>query len=201
LAGFVSFVSGDAYMKLIQEKWLKLTSSSHLPHNLDGWYYWLVDKGWAPIPRLANVDIRQLALSPTLDLAMFGAGGLMGIRIAANIFLGMIINFAIIVPWMIAIGEIQPRSGSVAAGDAVFGRPHIVNTWALWWGISIMVTASMVSLFAKPEIFVQAYRTLFGRKDKDQADVLGHIELPLWISWLGVPLIGAVGVWRMIGSA
>jgi len=25
--------------------------------------------------------------------------------------------------------------------------------------------------------------------------VVGHIELPLWISWVGIPIIGAVGVW------
>lgn len=197
IAGFVSFISGDSYMKLIQEKWLGFTSSWHLPHNLDAAYYWMVGKGWAPIPRLAGVDIRQLALSPSLDLAMFGAGGLMGIRAASSMLIGMLINFIIVVPAMIAAGEIVPRSGSIAEGNAVFGRAWILNSWALWWGITIMVVASMVALFSKPKVFLEAFRMVIGRKpgDAKRQDVLGHVEVPLWISWAGIPLIGAVGVW------
>ena len=78
LAGGVSFISGENFMRLIQERWLGLQSSWHLPNHLDAWYYSLVDKGLAPLPKLAGVDIRQLALSPTLDLAMFGAAGSWG---------------------------------------------------------------------------------------------------------------------------
>src|SRR5262249_47899468 len=80
LAGFVSFISGESYMKLIQEKWMGLAKSRHLPHQLDEWYYALVAKGIMPLPRIAGVDIRELALRPSLDLAMFGAGALTGIR-------------------------------------------------------------------------------------------------------------------------
>ena len=195
LAGFISFISGESYMKLVQERWLRLSSSWHLPHNLDGWYYKLAEKGVLPLPRIANVDLRQLAISPALDLAMFGAGGLMGIRAASSMMIGMVLNFLFIVPWMISKGEILPKSGSVAAGDAIFGRAHILNTWALWWGIAIMVTAAMVSLFAKPKVFVEAFGALFGKKKDLGHDVVGHIEVPLWISWIGVPLVGAAGVW------
>jgi uncharacterized oligopeptide transporter (OPT) family protein len=195
LAGFVSFISGPAFMKLIQERWLGFATSWHFPHNLDEWYYKLAEKGYVPIPRLANVDIRQLGLSPALDLALFGAGGLMGIRTANSLMLGMIVNFVFVVPWMIASGEIPPRSGSVAAGTAIFGRAHIVNTWALWWGITIMVAGSVTALFAKPQVFVQAFRTLTGSKGQKSADVLSHIELPLWVSWVGIPIVGGIGAW------
>ncbi|HMJ14790.1 MAG TPA: OPT/YSL family transporter [Polyangiaceae bacterium] len=195
IAGFITFISGEAYMKLIQERWLGFVKSWHFPHNLDEWYYDLAAKGYVPIPRLANVDIRQFGLSPAIDLAMFGAGGLMGMRTAVSMLVGMIANFVFIAPWMISAGEILPRSGSVAAGTAVFGRVHIVNTWSLWWGISIMVVASLVSLLARPEVFTQALRSLTGRKSPESSDVLRHIELPLWVSWLGIPLVGGIGVW------
>jgi OPT family oligopeptide transporter len=197
IAGFITFLSGEAFMRWIQERLLGLKSVWHLPHNLDAWYYWLVEKGWAPIPRLANVDIRQLGLSPGVDLAMIGAGGLMGMRTAGSMLVGMLLNFVIIVPVMITIGEILPQSGSVAEGTAVFGRAYILNTWALWWGIAIMVVASLVSLFSKPKVFIQAFRTLRGGKEKPakQEDVLHDIELPLWVSWVGIPVIGAIGIW------
>jgi OPT family oligopeptide transporter len=197
LAGGISFISGESYMKLIQEKWLGMQSSWHLPHNLDLWYYSLVEKGFAPLPKLAGVDIRQLALSPTLDFAMIGAGGLMGIRTAVSLLLGAALNFVIVVPIMISLGEIQPRAGVIAEGTALFGRAHILNTWALWWGIVMMVVAAMVALFARPEVFVEAFRSLTGRKRAVTAgsDVLKDIELPLQVSWIGVPIVGAVGVW------
>jgi uncharacterized oligopeptide transporter (OPT) family protein len=183
LAGFISFISGESYMKLIQEKWMGLKGSWHLPHQLDFLYSW----AWSP--RVAGLELKQIGISPALDLAMFGAGGLMGIRAASSMLIGMIINFVILVPWMHSIGEIRPTEG------IPFNRAYVLNNWALWWGISIMVVASMVSLFAKPKVFVEAARMVFGRRDTQRADVLGHIELPLWISWIGIPLIGAVGVW------
>lgn len=221
LAGIVTFISGGAYMKLIRAvpMWIKeggtwekfveakksvLDATWHLPHNLDAWYYWMVSKGWVPIPRLAGVDIRQMGLTPALDFAMIGAGGLMGIRAATSMMIGMLINFVIIVPWMISIEEIKPRTDLItgeilrnAAGEPLYGRAWILNSWALWWGIVIMVVASMVSLFAKPKVFVEAFRTVFRRNKKanEGKDVLKHIELPLWISWVGIPIVGAIGVW------
>lgn len=120
----------------------------------------------------------------------------MGIKPASSMLLGMIINFAIIAPWMISIGEIVPARIN-EAGEPIFGRAHILNSWSLWWGITMMVVASLVALFAKPQVFVQAFRAIFSRGQKvaGDADILRDIELPLWISWVGVPVIGAVAVW------
>lgn len=188
LAGFIGVISGENIMKVIQEKWMGLTSSWHLPHDLDAAYYWLVDKGWAPMPKIAGVPLKSLGLTISLDLAMFGAGGLMGIRVAASLLVGMLLNFAVIVPWMITIGEIAPRA------DGTFSRVHVLNNWSLWWGIVIMVVASIVGLFAKPEIFIEAFRGL-GKKRPPTKDVLSHIELPVKVSFIGVPILGVIGAW------
>ncbi|MCC6214655.1 MAG: OPT/YSL family transporter [Polyangiaceae bacterium] len=188
LAAALGALSGESVMKLVQVKWLGLKEAWHFPHSLDAWYYELAKKGLVPVPRLAGVPIRELGVSPALDLAMVGAGGLMGMRTAGSMLVGMVLNFLVLVPAMIAAGEIRPRA------DGTFSRVHVVNTWSLWWGIAIMVVASMVSLFAKPEVFVAAFRALRGRGER-AADVLGHIELPLKVSLVGAPLVGAVGVW------
>jgi uncharacterized oligopeptide transporter (OPT) family protein len=196
IAGTIGVLSGENIMRLVQQKWLGLTTAWHLPLSLDGWYYALADKGLVPLPRLAGIDLRQLALSPSLDFAMIGAGGLMGIRTASSLLVGAVLNFAVIVPIMITTGEIAPRAGSLTDGTAVFGRAHILNTWSLWWGITMMVVAAMVTLFARPDVFVQAWRTLTRRgPPAPRDDVLRDIELPLKVSVIGVPLIGAVGVY------
>ncbi len=88
----------------------------------------------------------------------------------------------------------------VGAAEAItirsnFNRGHLLNSWALWPGVAMLVCASMVSLFAKPKMFVQAFSGLMGRKKPAGTDVLAHIELPFSVSLIGVPLVGALGVW------
>jgi uncharacterized oligopeptide transporter (OPT) family protein len=172
IAGGLKLLSGESIMTWLQMRVLKLKAAWHLPEHLDSWYYGLADKGIVPIPKLANVDIRQLGLSPTLDLALFGAGGLMGMRVAGSLLLGMLLNFTVLVPWMISIGEIPPRP------DGTFSRIHVVNNWALWWGIAIMVTAALTGLFARPQLILSAFRGL-GRRTTRGQDVVRHIELPV----------------------
>jgi len=190
IGGGLKFLTGESLMTFAQTKLLRLKAVWHLPENLDAWYYAMAAKGWVPIPKLANVDIRQLGLSPTMDLALFGSGGLMGIRAASSMMIGMLLNFTVLVPWMISIGEIPPKA------DGTFSRIHVVNSWALWWGIAIMVTAALTALFARPQLILSAFRGL-SRKRAGGEDVLRHIELPLWISFVGVPVVGVIGVWMM----
>lgn len=209
LAGLLSFLMGESYLKALHalylvfktgEKWqvvlanykAQLDQTWHLPHNIEGFYAWLGKKGWEPT--IGGIPLRQLALTPALDLAMVGAGALMGIKSASSLLIGMMINFAVIAPIMINYGEIQPKSGSLAAGDAVFGRVQILNTWSLWWGIVMMVVASLTALFARPQIFVEAFKGLTRRGERPH-DPVRHIELPLWVSFVGIPIVGAIGVW------
>lgn len=185
---------GESWSGVLEKFKADIKGTWHLPEDLSGVYAWLASKGMEP--KLAKVPIEQLGLNPALDLSMIGAGGLTGIKAASNMMLGTIINFVILVPWMISIGEIQPQKGSWEAGTAVFSRAWVVNSWALWWGIVIMVTASMVGLAGKPKVFVEAFKGLFARKKAGPSnDILKDIELPLWVSWVGIPIVGAIGVW------
>ncbi|MBI4625003.1 MAG: OPT/YSL family transporter [Verrucomicrobia bacterium] len=60
-----------------------------------------------------------------------------------------------------------------------------------------LVVGSLVALFAKPEIFRSAWQMVFGKKRDVAAgdDPLRHIELPLWISFAGVPVLSVAAVW------
>ena len=190
LSGTLEALKGENLMRLLQERLLGFTSSFHLPHALDEWYYALEKLGKVPMPTLAKVPLPQLGLTfLPLDIAMFGAGGLMGIRAAGSMMLGMLLNFALIVPLMIATGNLPPRA------DGTYSRIHVVNTWSLWWGITIMVVASLVSLFAKPEVFTKAFEAFRGGRDTGpkRADPLAAIELPNLLSALGIPILGAIG--------
>jgi len=198
LAATYQAIVGDGWMKLIQFKILRMDQWAGMKEpwvfheRLDQYYYEWAGKAEGWIPKLLGTDFRTLGLRLTLDVAMLGVGGLMGIAVATSCLLGAFINFVILAPLMIQAGDIAPRVN--AAGALIpLSRPEIVNQWSLWWGVAMMVTGSMVSLAAKPELFTTAFKSIFGRKKQavePGSDLLKHVEVPLWISYVGVPVLG-----------
>ncbi len=203
-AGFLQFLMSDGLQRLVQfkilhlDRWLGLVQPWHLRERIDDYYYLAATKAHWFIPKILGVDFRALGLRAGLDAAMIGVGGLMGIRMSSSVLLGTVINFAVLAPWMIQRGDIAPRL--TAAGKTIaISRGEIVTQWSIWWGVTMMVVGSLVALLAKPEIFRAAWRTVFGRKRAAAPvvtdDPLRDIELPLWLSFVGLPILSVIGVW------
>ena len=201
-AGIYQFIISDGWMRLLQikllmlDRWAGVAKAWYLHERLDTYYYDAAARLHLFIPRILGTDIRQLGLRLTLDTAMLGVGGLMGIRIASSCMLGALINFTVLAPLMIRHGDIVQRVA--ADGHLVpISRIEIVNQWSLWWGVTMMVVGSLVGLVARPELFVRAWQALKRRGSPAEVagnDVLRHIELPLGLSLVGVPILSAVGV-------
>ncbi len=202
-AGLYEVICSDGWMKLIQikifmmDKWAGLKEAWNLNNSFDAYYYEVATKLNLWIPNILGTDLRQLGLRFTFDVSMIGIGGLMGIAVASSVMLGAFINFAVLAPIMIQLGDIAPRIGPKGVMVAI-SRAEIVNQWALWWGVTMMVVGSLVSLAGRPEVFKSAYKMIVGKKDAaadSGRDVLKHIELPLWISYWGVPVFSILGAW------
>jgi uncharacterized oligopeptide transporter (OPT) family protein len=56
----------------------------------------------------------------------------------------------------------------------------------------MMVVGSLTSLLARPQVILSAFRNIRGKKSAG-ADVLAHIEFPLWISVVGIPVFSVIG--------
>lgn len=193
-ASYQALIS-DGWMKVLQFKLLRMHEWAGMKEpwtfhdRLDSYYY----AASTYVPRILGTDIRQLGLRLTLDAAMLGVGGLMGIAVASSVMLGAFINFVILAPIMIQAGDIAARIGPTGAVVPI-SRSEIVNQWSLWWGVTMMVVGSLVSLAARPQIIISAFRNLGGKKSQG-ADVLKHIEFPLWISAIGIPIFSVLGAW------
>ena len=195
LTGLYQLLISDGWMRLLQfkllrtDKWLGMKEPWTFHERLDTYYY--ATATW--IPKILGTDIRQLGLRLTLDAAMLGVGGLMGIKVATSVLLGAFINFVILAPIMIQHGDIVQR---IAPNGTVVpvNRAEIVNQWALWWGVTMMVVGSLVSLLGRPQLIISAFKALGGKKDSG-TDVLKHIEFPLWISAVGIPVFSILGAW------
>src|SRR5580698_8507147 len=203
-AGLYQFLISDGWMKLLQfsllrmNRWAGLKEPWTFHDRLDTYYYTAAAKFNLWVPRILGTDVRQLGLRLTLDAAMLGVGGLMGIRVATSCLLGALVNFAVLAPIMIERGDIVQRA---APGGVVMpiSRVEIVNQWSLWWGVTMMVIGSLVSLLGRPELFTTAFKSLRGGGPTVHAangvgpDPLRFIELPLGVSFVGVPLFCMLG--------
>jgi len=162
-----------------------------LPEFIDEWYYRLAARFDWWMPNILGTPWKELTLRPELDIPMIGAGGLMGIRTGVSLMVGTAINYCILAPIMINRGDIL---GLVKPNGELGFDFRQIAMWALWGGVAMMTTASLYSFLAKPQMFVSAFRGLFRRQERT-SDPLRHIELPLWVSLVGVPLVGAYVVW------
>jgi uncharacterized oligopeptide transporter (OPT) family protein len=194
ITAFYQMCTGEAYMKLFWQGIFKRDGFFFFNEKIDAWYYRLAETHPSLVPRIGGIDIRELALQPTLDLAMIGTGGLMGTRITTSMLVGMVVNFVFLAPWMIARGDIPGTEG--ANGVMHYGRSDIVNKWAIWWGVGIMVVGSLVALFAKPKLLIDPFKAMFGKRAESTGkDVLAHIELPLKWSLIGLPILAIITAW------
>lgn len=213
VAGGVKFMAGEAYQTYLQARIFGAEKVYWLSEKLDFLVYhtfWGDKREIEPF-RIAGSDIRNFGLSPSLDLAMFGAGGLLNIRYATSLILGMGVMWGVLAPMAVAWGDVtRPLREKNAAGQMEvvgveviqagmnFRYTEVLVSWSLWAGIALLVVASLLGLFAKPKLIISAFTGLFSkRSDSKNEDILRHIELPLWISFVGVPIVGAVGVWML----
>jgi uncharacterized oligopeptide transporter (OPT) family protein len=160
LTAIYQFLISDGLMRLVQ---FGRENAWHFHERLDDYYYMLAAKYELWIPKILGTDFRTLGLRLTLDAAMLGVGGLMGIRVATSVVLGTVVNFMVLAPIMIARGDIAPRVGPTGA-LVPLSRAEIVNQWSLWWGVTMMVVGSLIALAGRPEIFTSVFKNLAEEK-------------------------------------
>ncbi len=131
-------------------------------------------------PNIMGTPLKDLSVRWDSSIVMVATGGLMGIKVGTSLLVGALFNYCMLVPW--ALSE-----GIIAAA-----KWKEINMWLLWGGVAIMTTSSLYSFFAKPDIILAAFKRKKGGASKD---LLADIELPLWVSMVGIPLTGLALMW------
>lgn len=168
VSGFLQAVRSEKLMRILR-----------LPFSLPEYWDDLVYRLGAS-PRIAGIMLRDLTVQVDSSIVMLGTGGLMGVKAGSSLLLGAVLNYLVLAPILIQRGIIEG------------GGFRNITRWSLWWGVAMMTTASLFSFFSRPAVLVSSFRGFFGRERKK--DVIGHIELPLRVSAIGIPLLGAVVV-------
>ena len=131
-------------------------------------------------PSILGTPLKDLTIRFETSIVMVGAGGIMGIKTGSSLVLGAVINYAFLAPVLIREGIIE---------HATFKS---ITMWALWFGAAMMTTSSLYSFFSKPAVFLEAFGKFFKKKEAPRKDPLGDIELPLWVSMAGIPVVGGL---------
>ncbi len=169
VSAFIELIRNENIMTLFRIPFLKL------PDYLDDFFYKYVT------PAILGTPLKDLTIRFDSSIVMVGAGGLMGIKTGLSLLLGAVIDYCILAPIFIQKGVIT-GTGFKA-----------ITTWALWGGVALMTTSSLYFFFSKPAQIAHAFSFLF-KKKKVNKDILAHIELPMWVFAVGIPVVGGITV-------
>ncbi len=183
VAAFIEVIRDDMLMRV-------LFAARALPSHWDDLLYgdgdlarWLARRGLTP--RFHGIELRELSVQLDSSIILLATGGLMGIEGGVSMLVGGVLNYFVLAPWMIARGVIVPD----ALGHYGYGQ---IVVWSLWGSVAAMTTSSLYAFFSRPQAMVEAFRAIFRRRGPARVDVLAHIELPLRLSFVGVPVAAAV---------
>jgi uncharacterized oligopeptide transporter (OPT) family protein len=95
---------------------------------------------------MANSGV--VSIEPSLLLV--GFGGIIGIRAGVSLFVGAIIAWGGIAPWLLRQGIVEPSDGG---GASLFGP---LVEWLLWPGVSLMMTATLTIFIVRAVGVIQA---------------------------------------------
>ncbi len=189
-SALAEFLKSGDLIRLINEKllgWLPFKLHA-IPGALEAWFFKLV--GWHP--KINGVPLEELTVSLEPDHVMVAAGGLMGVRTGVSLLVGAVVNYCFLAPYIIGLGDIK---GTVNEAGVMHYGFKAITTWALWGGVAMMTTASLLAFLSKPKMIFRAFTGLFGAGAADKEnDCLKHIELPTSVFLVGIPLVGALVV-------
>ncbi len=112
------------------------------------------------------------------SLLFIAAGMIIGMRVCASMFVGALILYFIVGPWIVNIGEVAPE--------------RLIKGWSLWTGTALMVTSGLTAFALQWKTIVRSFSSLkLGANktaiEKDVAERLATIEVPF--RWLVIGLV------------
>lgn len=160
---------------------------------------WFRDAAWASMPytnipsywgtswvSVGGYSLMDLTVAFEGSFLYVAFGALIGLRQAASLLLGALVNYVILAPIMLNQHVIARAS-----------YPSIVS-WSLWIGVPMLVTSSLVVLGLQWRTTLRAFSSIvatIGGRSADADDPMARIEVPgSWFT-IGFLACGALTIW------
>ena len=141
---------------------------------------------WIPVAFLATAA--SWGFSLYLGPALFGAGFIIGPRVALSLLIGAIVSWGVLGPFAQASGW-APNENPMVYADGARG-------WLLWPGVALMVSEALTTLALSWKTFVRALRP--PANVGDAADDPDAIPRLWWMGGLGVGTLLAIAVGYLV---
>ena len=101
----------------------------------------LIDSLLWTLPRWApSAQLERLTFNLEPSLLLLGFGGIIGLRVGLSLFLGAVIAWGLIAPWLLTEGLVNMPA------DASGPQFALLIEWLLWPGVSLMVCSTLTAL-------------------------------------------------------
>lgn len=125
--------------------------------------------------KISGIGLNQLMIGFSWMPMLFGVGILVGTRIGISLLLGSIIAFGVIGPVLVTNDIIESASFTDIRG------------WTMWPALAMMITAGLVSLLMKGNLFIRTLRSMKGASITST----GKYEFPFKV-WLTGLIVSAI---------
>lgn len=140
-----------------------------------------------------KIEGRVLGVSLEPGVLFFGAGMIMGLRVALSMLAGSLLLCFVIAPWLILQDQAHLADPNWIKtmkhiGEGAHSLWNPVSNWGIWCGTSIMVMSSLTVVALQWRTLGRAFSGIFARGDKNAArDVLADVETPM--RWFVIGLV------------
>ena len=139
--------------------WLREAHARWMPFNLPG--------SWTPQAAIFGQPLSRLSIGADLSLIMVGAGAIIGLRVAASMFVSSMVCYALFGPYVLNQGWVEPN--------------RYRQAWALWPGVGLLVASGLTSFLWRWRTIARAFSSalgMFSNKPAQENDPVKDIEAP-----------------------
>lgn len=137
--------------------------------------------------KIAGVDLAKMPLfgfAPSVLL--MGAGMIVGLRVSTSMFVGSLLLYLFVGPWIVNVGEIPSPD-------------KLIKGWALWSGTALLVTSGLTAFFLRWRQIVRTMHAFKAGAKGGGSSPTASIEVPgHWLVIGVIPLLIAMVILQYI---
>ncbi len=149
--------------------------------------YFIPAVGHPPIIKWIGLGaISAWGFSILISPMMFGAGILIGPRVGTSLFVGAILSWGILGPWIVEQGWVTNQIMSYKEGP---------RGWILWPGVALMVTDALMSLVLSYKSILNSFKRVDTKNVKIDDTLIPKIW---WMGGLGLASIATITIAKLV---
>lgn len=149
----------------------------------------------ASIAAIKGISMKSLTLGLSWSPMMFGAGFLVGPRVGTSMFVGSIISFGVIAPFLFEAGVLSDIAVMLGK-DANLAAPTypLIVKWTMWPGLAIMISYGITCTAFQWKVIKKALSTMLKVQEAQKGRSKLDVSFNFWLAGITLASIGVIGM-------